>query len=180
MALILTFVTALILYTYSTLASCDCCHTWHNITATKGHWTVIISSVYEGSHFWNKTTCTQYPETPHVQFNLSSNNTRMFGMELTFDDTFDIIYSVTIILTASEGEEPMKIPIPKHPFNLQSSRKLLIASTGCVFVVSAAGVALSDIRANVYNGATCMWSRVAGVGENYLVDYAYSRTPPPK
>jgi hypothetical protein len=41
----------------------------------------------------------------------------------------------------------------------------------CVFVVAAAGPAMPDVRAEPYNGAVCMWSRVDGVGEDYFLDF---------
>ena len=95
-----------------------------------------------------------------------------YGFQTTEDDTFDVVYSVMIIRTALEGEEPMPVsPSLKNPLNFASSRKLLINSVGCIYVVSAAGAAQPDIRANVYNGAMCMWERVPGIGENFLVDY---------
>lgn len=84
-------------------------------------------------------------------------------------DDFDVVYTITAIKTAREGEEA--VPVPAK-LDAESSRKLLIASTGCIYVVSAASAAQPDIRANVYNGALCMWSRVPGIGENFLIDYA--------
>eukprot|EP01084_Bolivina_argentea_P248147 415063_1 len=148
--------------------SCHCCHTYHNITAIKGDWKVIISSVYQGSHFWNLTSCTEYSEHPHVEFNLSQTK-KNFGFKSTINDTFDVIYSVTALLIEKQSKQ---IEAPKHPVSLQTSRKLLIASTGCIFIVSAAGAAEPDVRANVYNGALCRWEVKDGVGENYYVDFA--------
>jgi hypothetical protein len=146
---------------------------------------VIISSVYEGSFFWNQTTCTQLGSknqtvTENVQFNLSSSSTMRYGYQTTDDDTFDVVYSLMIIRTALQGQQPQPQPQHQSSFALEAAgvsasahaRKLLISSVGCIYVVSAAGAAQPDIRANVYNGAMCMWSRVDGVGENFLVDYA--------
>ena len=41
---------------------------------------------------------------------------------------------VTVLRTALEGEEPMDVPVP---MDADSSRKLLISSVGCIYVVSA-------------------------------------------
>eukprot|EP00485_Elphidium_margaritaceum_P003268 CAMPEP_0202692330 /NCGR_PEP_ID=MMETSP1385-20130828/6734_1 /ASSEMBLY_ACC=CAM_ASM_000861 /TAXON_ID=933848 /ORGANISM="Elphidium margaritaceum" /LENGTH=92 /DNA_ID=CAMNT_0049347841 /DNA_START=250 /DNA_END=528 /DNA_ORIENTATION=+ len=87
----------------------------------------------------------------------------IYGYENTDDDTFDVIYSLTVIRTAAEGQA--------QAVNTNSSRRKLISSVGCVYVVSAAGAAQPDIRVEEYNGALCMWSRVPGVGENFLIDY---------
>ena len=112
------------------------------------------------------------PEQPHANFNLSSKETKRFGFQMDNADTFDVVYSVMIIRTALEGEKASPIAMPLKPLNEGAARKLLINSVGCIYVVSAAGAAQPDIRANVYNGAMCMWERVPGVGENFLVDYA--------
>ena len=95
-----------------------------------------------------------------------------FGYQQGADDTFDVVYSVMAIRTALEGEEAMPVQMPANPFSMETSRKLLINSVGCIYVVSAAGAAQPDIRANVYNGAMCEWERVPGIGENFQLDYA--------
>ena len=135
---------------------------------------VTISSTYEISYFWNATTCTQMPANPHVKFNVSANGgVETFGFAFDNSADFDIVYTLTVIRISrdnglSDDNEPMLI---KKSYK-SSSRKLLINSVGCIYVVSAAGAAQPDIRANVYNGALCMWSRVPGIGENFLIDYA--------
>ena len=112
------------------------------------------------------------PEVPNANFNLSSKGTKTFGFQVDNGDTFDVVYTVMFIRTALEGETAMPPPSLPNPFDTTSSRKLLINSVGCIYVVSAAGAAQPDIRANVYNGAICQWQTVPGVGENFLVDYA--------
>ena len=113
---------------------------------------------------------------PYIQFNLSSKYTQTFGF--AFDQNtadFDIAFSITVIRTKKEGENDSKyekpILIPKIQ-NISISRKLLINSVGCIYIVSAAGAAQPDIRVNTYNGAICMWNKVPEIGENFLVDYA--------
>ena len=43
----------------------------------------------------------------------------------------------------------------------------LFKSMACSYVIAAAGPAQPDVRAEPFNGATCMWERNEGVGENY-------------
>ena len=43
----------------------------------------------------------------------------------------------------------------------------LFKSMACSYVIAAAGPAQPDVRAEPFNGATCLWERNEGVGENY-------------
>ena len=44
-------------------------------------------------------------------------------------------------------------------------------------MISAAGAATPDVRAEPYNGATCQWQVDPGIGENYVVDYDSGYSP---
>ena len=55
--------------------------------------------------------------------------------------------------------------------NSTAKQRRLFSDMACVFVVAAAGPAMPDVRAEPYNGAVCMWSRVDGVGEDYFLDF---------
>jgi hypothetical protein len=73
---------------------------------------------------------------------------------------FDISYVLTFIRTD-----------PHVTKTATKKQRRLFSSMACVFVVAAAGPAMPDVRAEPYNGAVCMWSRVDGVGEDYFLDF---------
>ena len=53
----------------------------------------------------------------------------------------------------------------------QDGGRKLFKSMACSYVIAAAGPAQPDVRAEPYNGATCLWERNEGVGENYQVHF---------
>ena len=108
-----------------------------------------------------------------------------FGFKIGPGATFDVAYSLTLVRTSSE---PLN-PNPGRPMGIRSSEEAekevlgqeaqearalrqLFKSMACSFVIAAAGPAQPDVRAEPFNGATCLWERNEGVGENYQVDFS--------
>ena len=81
---------------------------------------------------------------------------------------FDISYVLTFIRT---DPHVIKTATKTATKNGTKKQRRLFSSMACVFVVAAAGPAMPDVRAEPYNGAVCMWSRVDGVGEDYFLDF---------
>lgn len=101
-----------------------------------------------------------------------------FGFLPGLADDFDSAYSLTMVRKSTEKVEidasksqPPDAKITEIIVEGGPARKLLFKSMACVYVIAAAGPAMPDVRTEPYNGATCMWERVQGVGENYFVDY---------
>ena len=53
----------------------------------KGEWEVRIWWAYQVSYFWNMTTCTQLPQTPHSSFNLKHGKIETFEFWFENDAT---------------------------------------------------------------------------------------------
>jgi len=139
-------------------APCNC-HTWHNVTASRGTWSVTVTATHEDATFvkpedWRHLNCTNYKQ-PRGHFNISKEKWGSFGYKFAAGDDFNSMYTMTVLRTDKHGQVGM-------PYK----------QMGCVFVIGAAGPAMPDVRAENYNGAICMWSRVPGVGENYDMDFA--------
>lgn len=129
---------------------CPGVHTWHTISAITGNWLGLISATYENSTFAD-LKCKLSKN--FMSFAIAPNYPVVFGLKLEADATFDLTYAISVVQAGDKFEK-----------GYGPGRK-------CVWVVAAEGPAYPDIRDLPYNGATCMWERVAGVGENYQVDY---------
>jgi len=129
---------------------CPGVHTWHTISAITGNWRGLVSATYENVTFAdlncklskNFFSFVTAPEYPVA-----------FGMKLGSDATFDLTYSIAVVQAGNKFE------------------KLIGPGRKCVWVSAAEGPAYPDVRDLPYNGATCLWERVDGVGENFQVDY---------
>jgi len=140
-------------------SSCGLVHTWHNVTAVKGMWEATLTSLHENMTFvrpldQHHLNCTTYAK-PRGHFSIGNGTLGQFGFVPNLKDDFNVMYALTLLRTDKE-------------FDVRLPRKTM----GCCFVIGAAGAAEPDIRPEPYNGATCWWTRVQGVGENYFVDFA--------
>ena len=91
-----------------------------------------------------------------------------FGFKIAAGDTFDVAYSLTLVRSSAEPLHPHE-DVDRNA-NQDGGRKLF-KSMACSYVIAAAGPAQPDVRAEPFNGATCMWERNE-VGENYQVDFS--------
>jgi len=130
---------------------CPGVHTWHTVSAIFGNWFGLISATYENVTFADKN-CVIWKN--FMSFNLTPEAPEIFGMKVSEENTFAMTYSVAVAQAGNNFEKLLFEPARK-----------------CVWVAAAAGPAYPDVRDLPYNGATCMWERVDGVGENYQVDY---------
>jgi len=162
------------------------CHTWHNVTAVKGEWKAIISTIDEDASFL-RLDCTEYNPngSSRGSFNVSSSPQSpqaSFGFRFGPNADFNIMYVLTLLRTdvptvakaadhLNETETSAKSP-PSSAVSRRRRQLMPADQMGCVFVIGAAGPAEPDVRAENYNGAICMWTRNEGVGENYIVDFA--------
>mmetsp|Transcript_4897 Transcript_4897/g.5693 ORF Transcript_4897/g.5693 Transcript_4897/m.5693 type:complete len:107 (-) Transcript_4897:226-546(-) len=91
------------------------------------------------------------------------------------DDDFDVAYSLTLVRSSPEPLNPKdSIESRGSEGSSEGSRegsRKLFKSMACSYVIAAAGPAQPDVRAEPFNGATCMWERT-GHGENYQVDFS--------
>jgi len=129
---------------------CPGVHTWHTVSAIFGNWFGLISATYENVTFADKN-CKLWKN--FMNFTLTPESPEIFGMQVSEDNTFDLTYSIALAEAGNNFEK-----------GFGPGRK-------CVWVAAAEGPAYPDVRDLPYNGATCMWERVDGVGENYQIDY---------
>lgn len=129
---------------------CPDVHTWHTISAITGNWLGLISATFENATFADQN-CKLHKN--FFPFTVALGSPQIFGLKLNSDNTFDVTYSIAL---AQAGA---------------NFKKLLGPGRKCVWVAAAEGPAYPDIRDLPYNGATCLWEKVDGVGENYQVDY---------
>jgi len=129
---------------------CPGVHTWHTVSAVFGNWNGLISATYENVIFADKN-CKLWNN--FMNFTVTPEVPEIFGMKVGEDNTFDMTYSIAVAQADDNFEK-----------GFGPGRK-------CVWVAAAEGPAYPDVRDLPYNGATCMWERVDGVGENYQVDY---------
>lgn len=120
-------------------------HTWHNVNAANGSWHGQLQMISEKGSFVGPDGT-----TPLSQFSITPSQPQKFGFSFDMGDDFDVAYTVTMIEKS------------------ESSSSNFTSKT-CVFVCSAKGAAQPDIRVSSYNGATCDWKAVPGVGEDYFV-----------
>lgn len=129
---------------------CPDVHTWHTISAIHGNWLGLLGATYENVTFADKN-CKLWKN--FYSFALAPESPQIFGLKLGPDNTFDVTYSIAVAQANAKFEK-----------GFGPGRK-------CVWVAAAEGPAYPDVRDLPYNGATCLWERIDGVGENYQVDY---------
>jgi len=134
---------ATILPVSSALAgSCQNVHTWHQVNAKQGDWTVTLQVISENATFY-KRSCQAFHTTA-----LSPSQPLEYGFGFAAGADFDVAYTLTAV-------EKEKVPA--------------FVSKSCVYVVTAKGPANPDIQAISYHGAKCDWKVVPGVGEDFSV-----------
>lgn len=117
-------------------------HTWHNVYSKNGTWKGTLQTINEDASFVAEDG------SPISSFTVSEASPQKFGFIYGEDSDFDVAYTLT--LTQNQLE--------------------LFTSKTCVFVITAKGPAQPDIRTEPYNGATCQWTLVPGVGEDFYVE----------
>ena len=119
---------------------CNGIHTWHNVSSKEGQWKIVLQPI------------NQYAIFTDLSCNVITNATitdaipLVYGFGFSKDADFNIAYTLTAI-----KQEPG------------------FESKACVFVITANGPAQPDITPISYHGALCEWSRVHGVGEDFVV-----------
>ena len=122
--------------------SCQNVHTWHQVNASDGDWTVTLQVINENATFY-KRSCQAFHTTA-----LSPSQPLEYGFGFAADADFDVAYTLTAV-----EKSPVKSFVSKS----------------CVFVVTAKGPANPDVQAIAYHGAKCDWNVVPGVGEDFNV-----------
>lgn len=117
-------------------------HTWHTVRSTNGNWTAQLAMISEPG--WFVTRKGEGVST----FSVSPANSFDYGFGFDAGADFDIAYTLTLT---------------------QNSSAIGFVSKACVYLITASGPAKPDIRATSYNGATCDWNVVHGVGEDFTV-----------
>mmetsp|Transcript_79 Transcript_79/g.142 ORF Transcript_79/g.142 Transcript_79/m.142 type:complete len:179 (-) Transcript_79:22-558(-) len=154
---------------------CPKIHTWHNVTAYRGTWKAQLSSISETARFfWPNCTEMDGP-TPVFEVvggKAVESGSASFGFEIGPDDDFDVAYSLTMVRTSQEPLNPTESLrlLPRAAERMEGRQ--LFKSMACSYVIAAAGPAQPDVRAEPFNGATCLWERNEGIGENYQVDFS--------
>ncbi|WP_298627468.1 hypothetical protein [uncultured Legionella sp.] len=119
---------------------CPGIHTWHNVTSTDGQWSLTLQPINQQGVFTDSSCNTLRTAT------LSSDAAFIYGFGFPADADFDIAYTLTAVKKETSFE-----------------------SKACVFVITARGPAQPDIAALSYHGAVCEWTRIPGVGEDFIV-----------
>lgn len=122
------------------LPHCMGIHTWHNVNAKEGQWKVTLQSISQEGRFTDEA-CNALTTTT-----LAAGNPLIYGFGFSRNADFDIAYTLTAV---------------KQETSFQSK--------ACVFVITAKGPAQPDITALSYHGAVCEWSRIPGVGEDFVI-----------
>mmetsp|Transcript_6474 Transcript_6474/g.7579 ORF Transcript_6474/g.7579 Transcript_6474/m.7579 type:complete len:190 (+) Transcript_6474:76-645(+) len=159
------------------LPPCEGIHTWHNVTAWRGTWKAQLSSISEHSLFYD-ANCKEMGASPTFEVvggKEVASGSATFGFKIGPDDDFDVAYSLTLVRSSPEPLNPKdSIESRGSEGSSEGSRegsRKLFKSMACSYVIAAAGPAQPDVRAEPFNGATCMWERT-GHGENYQVDFS--------
>jgi len=131
---------------------CPGVHTWHTVSAINGNWLGLLGATFE-----NVTVADQNCKLHKnfFSFVVAPGMPQIFGLKVLPTNTFDVTYSVALV----QADAKFKKLNGDGP-----GRK-------CVWVAAAEGPAYPDIRDLPYNGATCRWEVVDGVGENYQIAY---------
>ncbi|KTD34786.1 hypothetical protein Lmor_1319 [Legionella moravica] len=119
---------------------CPGIHTWHNVTSKDGQWKLTLQSISQEGSF-SDSLCNSIHSTE-----LGPESVFIYGFGFPKDADFDIAYTLTAVKQAPSFE-----------------------SRACVFVITAKGPAQPDITALSYYGAVCEWTRIPGVGEDFVV-----------
>lgn len=125
----------------STSANAAPVHTWNQVFSSKGNWTVKLSMLNEGGHFYDTAGA------EISKFDLTHGTGYKYGFGFDHGADFDIAYTMVAI---------------------QQTPPAFVSKT-CVFVVTASAPARPDIRVSTFNGAQCSFKIVPGVGENFFV-----------
>lgn len=150
---------------------CADIHTWHNVTAFRGTWKPQLSSINEKALFYHPN-CTEMGAAPTFQVvggKAVASGSATFGFKIAEGDTFDVAYSLTLVRSSAEPLHPKDGTVDTVGTGRE---RRLFKSMACSYVIAAAGPAQPDVRAEPFNGATCLWERNEGVGENYQVDFS--------
>lgn len=136
------FASLLIVFAGQSYASphCDGIHTWHNVNSKEGQWNITLQSINQQGTFTDPL-CNSL--TTAI---LSPAATFIYGFGFSRDADFNIAYTLTAVKQEATFE-----------------------SKACVFVITAKGPAQPDITALSYHGAVCEWTRIPGVGEDFVV-----------
>lgn len=119
---------------------CPGIHTWHNVNSKDGQWNITLQPINQQGIFADSSCNSLKTAT------LSSAAAFVYGFGFPADANFDIAYTLTAVKQDASFE-----------------------SRACVFVITAKGPAQPDITALSYHGAVCEWTRVPGVGEDFIV-----------
>ncbi|MFZ2315976.1 MAG: hypothetical protein WAW86_10020 [Gammaproteobacteria bacterium] len=116
-------------------------HTWHMVYANDtSNWNGTLQVIHEKASF------VKPDGSVFNTFTLNTNTPLKYGFAFDPQDDFDVAYTLT----------------------LTEEAKNFVSKT-CVFVVTAKGPAKPDISVLQYNGATCSYKIVHGVGEDFYV-----------
>ena len=119
---------------------CNGIHTWHNVNSKEGQWNITLQTISQEGSF-SDSVCNSINSAI-----LSPESTFIYGFGFSRDADFDIAYTLTAVRMEPAFE-----------------------SRACVFVITAKGPAQPDITAISYHGAVCEWTRIPGVGEDFVV-----------
>lgn len=119
-------------------------HTWNVVTSNDGVWEAKLQMLNENGYFVSRDG----KDMSH--FIVNTNQKQEFGFGFNSDADFDIAYTLTLLQKSTTASPQF-------------------SSKACVYVITASGPAKPDVRIMNYNGASCEWQVVAGVGESYTV-----------
>lgn len=119
-------------------------HTWHTVKSGQGSWQASLSMINQGGSFVTRNGKSL------TTFEVSPDSPQEYGFIFDAGDNFDVAYSLT--LTQVEKEKSLRFQ-----------------SKTCVFVITAKSPAQPDIHPISFNGATCVWRVVPGVGQDFDV-----------
>lgn len=127
-------------------------HTWHQIKTTNGSWNgrLVITSSNEQAYFTDQNGSNKGEIYDFVLTKGISPFVYGFGFE---NADFNVSYVLTLYQVAGGKKHAVRF-----------------SSKACQFDVSAKGPANPDIRVESYNGASCSYAIVHGMGENFKID----------
>lgn len=117
-------------------------HTWHVISSTNGEWHGNLRMINEIGSFVGEDGVSSIDS-----FSVSTQKPLKYGFIFDPSDDFDVTYTLTMT------QDDVKA----------------FTSKACVYVITAKGPAMPDIRPVSYNGAKCDYNTVHGVGEDFTV-----------
>src|SRR5579862_4964560 len=123
-------------------------HTWHNINATSGEWVAKFQMINE------KGTFVATDGSPISELTVTAGNPKIYGFSFDPSDDFNVAYTSTLIQQKDKSAKMINAT--------------MFQSKACVFVITAVGPAQPDVRVSNFNGATCTWMTVPGVGEDFF------------